>query len=56
MNKKNDNTETTNLDIIENLDEKLNQNSKTKNNSKTKKEKKHDEFAVLEEDYLDYSK
>ena len=50
MNKK-PSSENTNLDIIENLEKKLNPKPKKK-----VKPKKDDEYAMLKEDYLDYSK
>lgn len=50
MNKKID-IETTNLDIIENLEKKLKTNIEKKS-----KEKKEDKYAMLEENYLNYSK
>jgi hypothetical protein len=50
MNKK-PSSENTNLDIIENLEKKLNPKPEKK-----VKPKKDDEYAMLKEDYLDYSK
>lgn len=51
MNKKFE-TETTNLDILERLEKELNKDK----NSEKKETHKKDEYAMLDEDYLKYSK
>lgn len=48
---KNTEHETTNLDILENLQDEL----KKKTDKKEEEKSKKDDFAMLKEDYLDYS-